>query len=106
MFAILMSGVLLVAAGPCEDSARGKFAVCLRGSMTKAAAAKIEVPAFAAFARQDCATEVAVFRAALAAYDMKAGWARKKADTDADQQIRDSLEDWTGRYKDQAAAAK
>lgn len=106
MFAILISGLLLVAAGSSGDSARAKFAECLRGSMDKATTAKIEAPGFSAFARQECAAEVAGFHAALAAYDMKAGWARKKADSDADQQIRDSFDDWTGRYKDKAAAAK
>ena len=106
MFATLISGLLLVAAGSSQDTARAKFAECLRGSMGKATTAKIDAPGFAAFARQECAAEVTGFHSALATYDMKAGWARKKADSDADQQIRDYLDDWTGRYKEKATAAK
>ena len=99
MFALIM-GVALAAGNPTDNSARVHFMACVKGSMDKASAAKIAPEGFAAFAKQACAGEMGSFRADLIAYDIKAGWTRKKAEPDADWQIGDALADWTDRYRD------
>ena len=103
MLAFVM-GMALVAASSNDNVARDDFAVCLKGQIAKATEAKVDVAGFAAFARTACAAQTSGFRAALIAYDMKAGWTRKKAEPDADAQIADYLADWTDRYKDSLLA--
>jgi hypothetical protein len=97
MFALVL-GMALAAAGS-EDTARAQFAACLKTAVDKATAAKVAPDGFADFSKQACATEKAGFRSALIAYDLKAGWTRKKAEPDADGQISDYVADWSDRYK-------
>ncbi|WP_309610684.1 hypothetical protein [Sphingomonas sp.] len=103
MLAFFM-GMALIAASSNDNVARDDFAVCLKGQIAKATAAKIEAAAFAVFARSACAAQASGFRNALIAYDLKAGWTRKKAEPDADAQIGDYLADWADRYKDSLSA--
>ena len=104
MFALIVAAMMMAAGGP--ESARSSFTSCLKGSVAKAADAKIEPAGFAAFARQSCASEVGAFRSWVIAYDMKAGWTRKKAEPDADAQVADYLDEATEQYKSQQPAAK
>jgi len=102
MFAVVMA--LALAAGDSSDnSARAHFMACVKGQMDKASAAKIAPDGFAAFAKQACAGELTSFRGDLIAYDVKAGWTRKKAEPDADGQIADAIADWTDRYRDKGS---
>ncbi|MEO7787217.1 MAG: hypothetical protein ABIR77_05255 [Sphingomicrobium sp.] len=104
MFAVMMA--LALAAGDAgENGARGMFMGCVKGSMDKASAAKVAPEGFAAFVRQACASEMGGFRANLIAYDIRAGWTRKKAEPDADGQIGDAIADWTDRYRDKGSIA-
>lgn len=104
MFAVTMALALALAVSdPVDNSPRGLFSACVKGSMDKAGAAKIPPEGFAAFARQSCSGEMVRFRADIIAYDMKAGWTRAKAEPDADSQIDDSLADWTDRYRDKGS---
>jgi hypothetical protein len=102
MFAVAMA-LAMIAGDPGENSARAHFVGCVKGSMDKASAAKIAPDGFAAFAKQQCAAEATSFRADLIAYDVKAGWTRKKAEPDADGQIGDAIADWTDRYRDKGS---
>ncbi|MEO5641255.1 MAG: hypothetical protein ABIQ98_05760 [Sphingomicrobium sp.] len=99
MLALAM-GLAMIAADPGDNSARARFVECVKGAMDKASAAKVAPPAFADFAKQSCVSETSAFRANLIAYDVKAGWTRKKAEPDAEGQIGDALADWTDRYRD------
>lgn len=101
MLALLL---LLAAAQPDAHTVRGQFTTCMNMSLEKAVAAKVDAAAFAAFARSSCAAETGAFRESLIAYDLKAGWTRRKAEPDADQQIGEYVEDWSGRYKEKSAA--
>ena len=101
----LIIGVAMDAAGSSEDSARGRFSTCMRTSVEKALATKLDVASFAAFAKAACTAETANFRGDMIAYDIKAGWTRKKAEPDADGQLSDAVEDWVGRYRDMAGTA-
>ncbi|MCA1652658.1 MAG: hypothetical protein ABR588_04670 [Sphingomicrobium sp.] len=89
----------LAAADGTDESARAQFSACLKTSIEKGTAAKIAPDGFTAFAKESCAAQQAGFRSALIAYDVKAGWTRKKAEPDADSQIGDYLADWGDRYK-------
>ena len=102
MFALVMA-MALAAGDPIDNSARGQFMGCVKGSMDKASAAKVAPEGFAAFAKQACANEMGGFRANLIAYDIKAGWTRKRAEPDADGQIADAIADWTDRYRDKGS---
>ena len=103
---MLVALMLMLAAPAGDNSARAEFTDCVKGTLTRAAAAKIDAAGYAAFARETCATATSGFRAALIDYDMKAGWTRKKAEPDADQQIGDYVDEMSDRYKDQQTAAK
>lgn len=98
MFVLLM--VLAIAAAPPNNSARARMTACFKGLVEKGGAAKVAPDGFAAFARQSCVGEIASFRAEVIAYDVKAGWTRKKAEPDADGQVTDYLADWVDRYRD------
>jgi len=102
MLAVVM-GLAMIAADPGDNSVRARFVACVKSAMDKASAAKVAPPGFADFAKQSCASEASAFRANLVAYDIKAGWTRKKAEPDADGQIGDALADWTDRYRDKGS---
>ena len=104
MFALIVAATIAAAGG--SESARSAFTMCLRSAVTKGTEAKVEPAGFAAFARQTCANEVGAFRTWVIAYDMKAGWTRKKAEPDADAQAADYLDEATDQYKSKATAAK
>ena len=104
MFALIVAAMM--AAGGSDASVRSDFTSCLKTAVSKGAAAKVEPGGFAAFARQTCAGEVGAFRNWVIAYDMKAGWTRKKAEPDADQQIADYLDEAVDRFKGEQTASK
>ena len=106
MFALTIGMMLALAAGPDDSSVRGRFTQCLKGSLDKAVTAKVDAAGFGAFAKLTCAVEATGFRNSLIAYDMKAGWTRRKAEPDADQQIGDYMDETSGRFKDKAVQPK
>lgn len=102
MFA-LMIALALAGGNPTDNSARAHMTACFKGSIEKADAAKITPDRFADFAKQSCAGEITSFRSEVIAYDVKAGWARKKAELDADGQVGDYLADWVDRYREKGS---
>ena len=97
---------LAMAAGPGNDSARAQFSSCLKSAIEKGGREKIPPPGFVAYAKQNCAAQTSAFRASLIANDLKAGWTRKKAESDADSQVGDYFSDWADRYKDSLTPGK
>ena len=97
---LVVMALALAGGDPVNDSPRGRFTGCVKGAMEKASAAKIAPGGFADFAKLACAAELTNFRSQMIAYDMKAGWTRKKAEPDADGQIGDAVADWVDRYRD------
>lgn len=102
---VLVMAFAFAAGDPVDTSPRGRFGSCMKGTIEKANAAKIAPTAYADFARQACAAELTNFRAHMIAYDLKAGWTRKKAEPDAEGQIGDAVADWIDRYRDYASMA-
>jgi len=105
MFAVLVVASMVLA-GASDGSVRSSFTSCLTGAVAKGADAKVDASGFAAFARQACANEVGAFRGWVIAYDMKAGWTRKKSEPDADSQVADYLDEATDRFRDAQATKK
>ena len=106
MFAVAIGMMLAAAAAADDNGARTEFSGCVRSSIARAITAKVDPAAFGDFARQTCAAETTSFRNALIAYDVKAGWTRRKAEPDADQQIGDYLSEAGDKFKDAQTAAK
>ncbi len=93
----------LMLAGANDDSARSHFTGCLKTAYENGGDQKIAPDGYAAFARQACAAEIAGFRSSVIGYDVKAGWTRKKAEPDADSQVGDYLDEWSGRFRDKGS---
>ena len=81
-----MSMQAAAASGP-----RQQFVACLKQSVEKANAGKMKPENFGAFARQSCAAQMSAFKQGLVSFDVKAGVARKRAESDAELQIEDYL---------------
>lgn len=97
----MLTGTLILAAAMTQASPtavpRQQFVACLRTAVTKATEAKARPADFDARARSECAAQIASFRSALVAFDVKNGRPRGAAEKDADQQITDYLVDYSTR---------
>jgi len=93
MIAIAATMVLAIASmqAAAASQTRQQFVACLKQSVEKAQADKMKPDAFGAFARQNCAAQINSFKQGLVSFDVKAGTARKRAESDADLQIDDYL---------------
>ena len=93
----------LMLAGATDNSARAQFTACLKTAYEKGGDQKIAPAGYMAFAKLSCAAEIAGFRTSVIGYDVKAGWTRKKAEPDADSQVGDYLDEWSGRFRDKGS---
>ena len=99
---MIVLALALMLAGATENSARAHFTACLKTAYEKGGDQKIAPDGFVAFAKLTCAGDIAGFRSSVISYDVKAGWTRKKAEPDADSQVGDYLDDWSGRFRDKS----
>ena len=93
------SAIYLVAAQAAINVPRVAFSTCLDQAAVKARAEKIEVGAFADYARRVCAAEATKFRNALITFDVKNGVPRKTATSDADLQVDDYIDGSSNQYQ-------
>jgi hypothetical protein len=91
---IAIAAAMIFAATSMQAAAAGQrqdFVACLKQAVEKANGDKLKPEAFAAFARQNCATQIGSFKQGLVSFDVKNGVARKRAESDAELQIEDYL---------------
>ena len=85
---LIASMAMQASAAPAQ---RQQFVACLKQAVEKASAGKMKPENFGAFARLSCAAQLGAFKQGLVSFDVKAGVARKRAESDAELQIEDYL---------------
>ncbi|MCL6682973.1 hypothetical protein [Sphingomonas alba] len=80
-------------AGPRDD-----YANCLHKIQSQAEAQKVAPDQYSAFAKQQCSSQGATFKAALVAFDTKNGVKRDRASSDADMQLDDYVASSQEKY--------
>jgi hypothetical protein len=81
---------------------RQGFTECLKQASLQAAAQRVAVDQYSAFAAQHCATQGASFKSALVAFDVKNGVKRARAASDAQLQVDDYIAMSTEKYESKA----
>lgn len=97
----MLAGTLLMmaaAAVQADGSAQRKALVtCFRETVTQAQEQKRQPSDYEALARERCSAQIAAFRSAVVAFDVRNGRARKTAEADADLQIADYVVSFSER---------
>lgn len=100
MIIVAIASMFAVATVDTAASAqRSALSKCLKESVAKAKSAKVEVGAFDAYMRSQCATQEADLRKAVIAIDVKNGISRKDAAENADLDVGDYFVSTGERYE-------
>lgn len=100
MIIVAIASMFAVASVDTAASAqRSALSKCLKESVAKAKSAKVEVDAFDAYMRSQCAAQEADLRKAVIAIDVKNGISRKDAAENADMDVGDYFVSTGERYE-------
>lgn len=100
MIIVAIASMFAVASVDTAASAqRSALSKCLKESVAKAKSAKVEVGAFDAYMRSQCAAQEADLRKAVIAIDVKNGISRKDAAENADMDVGDYFVSTGERYE-------
>lgn len=100
MIIVAIASMFAVASVDTAASAqRSALSKCLKESVAKAKSAKVEVGAFDAYMRSQCAAQEADLRKAVIAIDVKNGISRKDAAENADLDVGDYFVSTGERYE-------
>lgn len=100
MIIVAIASMFAVATVDTAASAqRSALSKCLKESVAKAKSAKVEVGAFDAYMRSQCAAQEADLRKAVIAIDVKNGISRKDAAENADMDVGDYFVSTGERYE-------
>jgi len=93
------SAMFLTALQASINAPRDAFRVCLRDGVEKATSEKIGPDAIEAYLKANCSAPMGGLKAAVTAFNMKNGMARKAAAADADLTVDDYLASPVDKYK-------
>jgi hypothetical protein len=85
---------------------RQDLVTCLRTAVEQAVKDKLAKDGFAAFASGRCSGQIASFKQASMAYDVKMGTARSRAASDAESEVADHLANATDKFQQRVATVQ
>lgn len=93
------SAIVLTALQASINAPRDAFRVCLKDAVTKANAEKVGPEGIEAYLRTNCSVQLSGLKAAVTAFNMKNGMAKKAAASDADLTVSDYVASPVEKYK-------
>ncbi|MBV9527405.1 hypothetical protein [Sphingomonas sp.] len=99
IFLVGASAIYLTALQASINAPRSAFQACLKASVDKASAAKVDGDAYEAFVRNACGGQLNSFKTAVVGFDVGNKMSRKDAGADADSMIADFLSGSTDHYR-------
>ena len=93
------SAIVLTALQASINAPRDAFRVCIKDAVTKATGEKVAPDAIEQYLRNNCGAQLGGLKAAVTAFNMKNGMARKAASADADLTVSDYVASPVEKYK-------
>jgi len=99
IFLVGASAIYLTALQAAINAPRSAFQACLKESVDKATAQKIEGDSYDAFVRNACGSQLDRFKSAVIGFDIGNKMSRKDAGADADAMIADFVSGSADHYR-------
>jgi hypothetical protein len=99
IFLVGASAIYLTALQASINAPRSAFESCLKASVEKASAQKVDGDGYDAFVRNACAGQLSSFKSAVVGFDIQNKMSRKEAASDADSMIADFVTGSADHYR-------